>query len=66
MDSYETVGQRLQASDALFRNLSEVREATHWWRIDYNERRPHDALGDMTPREYMETNTRNSTFELST
>ena len=30
---------------SLFRNLAEVREPTHWWRIDYKERRPHDALG---------------------
>jgi hypothetical protein len=32
----------------------------------YFEERPHDALGDMTPVEYMENNAENSTFKLST
>ena len=49
----------------LFRNLAEVRETTYWWMNDYNELRPHDALDDMTPLEYMETYTGNSTFKLS-
>ena len=50
----------------LFRNLHEVREATHWWRIDYNEHRPHDALEDRTPAECMDVIAENSTLELST
>jgi putative transposase len=50
----------------LFRNLQEVREGTHEWRIGYNERRPHDSLGDLTPDEYRQNNAGNSTLELST
>ena len=50
----------------LFRNLNDVREATHAWRLDYNERRPHDALGDLTPEEYRQNNAGNSTLKLST
>lgn len=38
----------------IFRNIEEVREITEKWRIDYNGRRPHEALGDMTPQEYKE------------
>jgi putative transposase len=38
----------------LFRNLAEVREATSWWMIDYNEHRPHTALGNLTPTQYAE------------
>ncbi len=49
----------------LFRNLKEVREITYWWMNDYNELRPHDALGDMTPSDYMLRYTGNSTFKLS-
>lgn len=50
----------------LFRNMKEVREITYWWRNDYNELRPHDALEDMTPMEFMENYTGNSTSKLST
>ena len=50
----------------LFRNLQEVRETTYWWMIDYNEDRPHDSLGDLTPSEYMKENAENSILQLST
>jgi putative transposase len=37
----------------LFSSLSEVRNMTSNWMKKYNEERPHDALGDMTPLEYL-------------
>ncbi len=49
----------------LFRNLAEVRDATYWWIIEYNEQRQHDSLSDLTPVEYMEKNAENSTYKLS-
>lgn len=36
----------------LFARLEDVREATWQFLIDYNEHRPHNALGGMTPTEY--------------
>lgn len=50
----------------LFRDLAEVREATYWWMIEYNEHRPHDSLDDMTPVEYLSKNVGNSIFQFST
>jgi putative transposase len=37
----------------IFSRLSEVREITDRWLIEYNEERPHDSLGDLTPNEYL-------------
>lgn len=38
----------------LFSNLSEVRELSEEWRIDYNDERPHKSLGYLSPIKYAE------------
>lgn len=45
-----------------FARLEDVREAAWWWMIEYNEQRPHDSLGEITPAEYRQQHARNSTF----
>ena len=50
----------------LFFTLEEVREMTWDWIAEYNEVRPHDSLGDLTPAERYQQYAENSTFELST
>jgi putative transposase len=49
----------------LFHDLDEVREATYWWMMEYNEQRPHDSLDDLTPAEYFSKNASNSILQLS-
>lgn len=39
-----------------FKTLNEVREITENWIKEYNEERPHDSLGDLTPSEYLIAN----------
>jgi putative transposase len=39
----------------VFRTLEEVREQTERWMKDYNEERPHESLGNLTPREFLLT-----------
>lgn len=36
----------------VFNRISEVRDITEKWLIDYNEVRPHEALGNLPPVEY--------------
>ena len=38
----------------LFSDLDEVRDITSRWMREYNEERPHESLGDLTPHEYRE------------
>lgn len=49
----------------LFARLEDVREAAHWWMIDYSEDRSHDSLGGLTPAEYRNKHAGNSTFGVS-
>jgi putative transposase len=35
-----------------FMSLGEARQTIEAWRRDYNEVRPHSALGNRTPREF--------------
>ena len=49
----------------LFARLEDVREAAWWWMLEYNEQRPHDSLGDMTPSKYRQQVASGSTFEVS-
>ena len=37
----------------VFKTLTEVRELTENWIKEYNDERPHDSLGDLTPWEYL-------------
>lgn len=47
----------------IFHKLSEVKEITNNWIKEYNEERPHTALGRLTPKEYRLNNcTENSNF----
>lgn len=45
--------------------LDGVREAVYRWMIEYNEQRPHDALGGLTPTEARQKSARISTYKLS-
>jgi putative transposase len=52
----------------LFANLEQVQAITDQWLVDYNEYRPHEALGDVPPVQYMPRITHASNFyrQLST
>jgi putative transposase len=50
----------------LFRSLQQVRELVSRWRAQYNEQRPHDALGGLPPVVHAQQQLENSSFELST
>lgn len=36
----------------VFQQLKEVRDITYRWLMEYNEERPHESLGNLTPTEY--------------
>ena len=48
----------------LFEDLTQVREMAWLWRLDYNEQRPHESLGNLPPAVYR-VKLENSGFEVS-
>ena len=40
----------------LFRSLTEVKKITENWLMQYNEERPHESLGNLTPAEFLMKN----------
>ncbi len=47
----------------LFESLTQVREMAWFWRLDYNEKRTHESLGNLPPAAYREK-LENSSLEL--
>lgn len=39
-------------NETLFTTLAEARAAIRSWKEDYNQHRPHSALGNKTPAEF--------------
>lgn len=49
----------------LFRSLPQVRQLVEQWRRQYNEQRPHDALGGLPPCVYVASQRESSSLEMS-
>jgi putative transposase len=43
-------------NETLFTSLAQARAALTTWKDDYNNARPHSALGNLTPTEYANRN----------
>jgi len=37
-----------------FQSMEDAQEKIEKWRKDYNDFRPHNSLGDLTPRQFVE------------
>ena len=54
----ESFNGRLRAeclNENWFLSLEDAEEKIEAWRTDYNERRPHSALGNLAPKEFAST-----------
>jgi putative transposase len=50
--SHSTVFRDECLNEHAFNTLDEARDEIECWRFDYNNRRPHGSLGDLTPEEF--------------
>ena len=58
---YAATGTRVRTLNVNeFASIDEARQRIEAWRIDYNEHRPHGALGHLTPSEYVKTGQKRS------
>jgi len=48
-------------NETLFTSLAQVRAMLASWKDDYNNARPHNALGNLTPTEYADRSARSAT-----
>lgn len=48
----------------LFESIDQVKEMSWDWRLDYNDERPHESLGNLPPSEYRQK-LENSSLEVS-
>ena len=50
----------------LFFDLYQVKQLTEEWMIEYNERRPHESLNNLTPEEWHRNLLKNETALINT
>lgn len=48
----------------LFESIEDAKKKLEAWREDYNERRPHSSLGNLTPREFVQLRSEKPTEKL--
>jgi putative transposase len=49
----------------IFNSLTEIRLMLNEWMLHYNTERPHDSLNDLTPKDFLEKQIKESNFILS-
>jgi len=65
---FPSSGDLLRQVELVFESIEQVQQITDAWLTEYNEERPHDALGRVPPLTYLPRRTTigESSFKLST
>jgi putative transposase len=61
IESYNACLRDELLNERLFTSLAQVRAMLATWKDDYNNARPHNALGNLTPTEYADRSARSAT-----